>query len=346
MSRKKVFVALEEGTEIYNELWSDSAEATARESGYEFAFMQDGADNWLQLAGGCSALITSWPSPVVDSKALAGLAGLEIIGHAAGSVADHIMPEVFSKGIKVVSANNIMAAAVAEWSVMMSLVGVRKIARYAKVGASDNFCWRYRADCSSLRGKVVGIWGYGAVARRLITMLKVFSPQKIMVASDFLTESEAAAVGVEKVTLEQVLGGSDVIHLLESLVDDTRDRIGRIELGMIRDDAVLINAGRAGLIEERAFYDELIRERFETILDVYYQEPLDVDNRLLKLRRTTCTPHNAGRPSRELFVAEIIQEFERHFNGQPLEHELSAERAQAMTSKKAKDANYIHLGMG
>ena len=292
------------------------------------------SDNVREFLKGCDGIITTWGSPCMDQAVLDANPDLKIIGHAAGSVADYIAPEVFAAGVKVTTANHLMAGAVADWCLTMTLIGLRRFLDYASFGGRTDLKWNMNGRAKSIQSATVGIWGFGTIASHYIELLKPLNPATILVNSNHLSEADAASLGMIKTQFNEIFAKSDVILLLSSLTPKTTGMVGQEQLALIKDDAVLINCGRGKLVDEAALYAELGKGRFTGILDVFHQEPLPETSPLLTMSNVILTPHNAGRPSRGCYVPFILDEFKRFFNGRPLEGEVSRERAGTMTSQK------------
>jgi phosphoglycerate dehydrogenase-like enzyme len=179
---------------------------------------------------------------------------------------------------------------------------------------------------------VVGIWGYGDVARWLIRFLQPLEPREIIVCDDYLHEDEAREEGIRKVQFDELFSQSDIVHCLTALTEANKGRVGKGQLDLLRDDAILVNCGRAALIQEEALVEALRENRFTAIMDVFETEPLAEDHPYQSMPNVLLTPHNAGYGRDEYYLAAMLDEFERFFSGRPLETEVSLERAIAMTN--------------
>jgi phosphoglycerate dehydrogenase-like enzyme len=288
-------------------------------------------EQWADLLVGVDALITTWGTPRLNKTVLSKNTALRIVGHAAGSVASVISPELYNRGIKVVSANYVMARSVAEWSLMMTIFSLRRTMDSIKCGDNNSIKWANRKSGKGTHDSVIGIWGFGDVAKHLINFLKPFSPRQILVDGNDLTHEQAKQLGIKKVLFDELFAESDVIHLLASLTESTIGSVGAKQLRLIKDGATLINAGRAALVEPDALLEELRKNRFNAVLDVHYKEPLLKDNPFCSLGNVVLTPHSAGCGSEGLYLQHILDEFERFFSNKPLKYDISQERASTMT---------------
>jgi len=316
-------------------MWNEAVERRIHELGWNISFNEKGELSEQDLADeleGIDALITTWGAPRLTETALSKADSLQIVGHAAGSVAFTVSDALWDHGVTVTTANSLMAEIVAEYNVMMTIAGLRKVMDYMRCG--DTTKWDTFAKIKHITAPcnaIIGIWGYGDVAKNLIKLLKPFKPKELLVCDDYLSEEEAKKLGIRKVDLMELFEQSDVVHLAQGLIPETVARIGRKELSALKDGAILINSARAHLIDTDALYQELETGRFCAILDVLPEEPLSKSSPLHKYKKVFFTPHTASFGAEHLFVPLIIDEFERFFRGEPLEHEITRERAKHMT---------------
>lgn len=316
--------------------WRGRSRDRARELGYEVLLnTRDGrlqTEDWAELLAGVDALLTTWGTPRLDADILAQNDSLKIVGHVGGSVAGIVSPHLYERGVKVCTANSMMANTVAEWALMMTLVALRKLLSYAQFGAGGRVLdWAGMRVNTAPEDAVIGVWGYGDVARRFIELLRPFNPAAILVHDEFLSAEKAAAEGLQKVELNELFTRADVIHCLTGLTPQNKGRVAEDELALIKAGATLINCGRAPLIREDALVAALQTGRFTAIMDVYESEPLAADHVYRSLPNVLLTPHNAGCGRDELYLAAMLDEFERFFRGAPLKTEVMWERAKAMT---------------
>ena len=322
--------------ETQNWFWRGRSRERAEELGYEMRLnSREGKLNsgeWAELLAGVEGLLTTWGTPRLDAAILEKNSTLKIVGHVGGSVAPIVSPELFERGVRVCTANRLMARTVAEWSLMMTLVGVRRLLEYGQFGArGGELDWEKRRTSVVPQDSVVGIWGYGDVAKRLIEMLRPFEPREIIVHDEYLTAEGADAEGIRKVEFDELFSGADIIHCLTGLTAANKGRVGAEQLAAIRDGSILLNCGRAALIREEALIAALGENRITAIMDVYEVEPLAEDHPYRRMDNVILTPHNAGYGRDEYYLGAMLDEFDRFFSGRPLEMEVTQERALVMT---------------
>lgn len=131
-----------------------------------------------------------------------------------------------------------------------------------------------------LRGKSIGIVGYGNIGRRVGEMAEAFG----MTVNVYSRDREAAV-------------SSDFVSLHCPLTDDNREMVNRDFIGSMKDGAILINTARGGLVDEAALAEALKSGKISAAgLDVLGTEPPQPDNVLLDAPNCIITPHIAFTP--------------------------------------------------
>jgi (S)-sulfolactate dehydrogenase len=145
-------------------------------------------------------------------------------------------------------------------------------------------------------GKVLGLVGYGAIARETARRAMAFR-MEIAAFDPLLSADHPAWDDARRCDLDTLLSISDVVSLHVPLTADTRHMIGKLELEAMKPQAVLINAARGGVVDEIALADALRSGHLAgAALDVFETEPLDADagGRFSGIRNLILTPHIAG----------------------------------------------------
>lgn len=282
------------------------------------------------------AVLTGWGTPRLTAEVIADAADLRFIGHAAGSVGSLVSHAVYDRGIVVTTANDVMARQVAEFNVMLMLMGLRQYRHFAEpmYGPDEVYQWRKGlggdAPVKPMVGATVGVIGLGAIARWLIRMIKPMEPQ-ILLFSRHATPEQAHQLGVQLVGLDELLAASDAIHVLCGLTPQTYHLLDAQRLAKIKPGAVLINTGRGAIIDQQALTEALQAGRFIAALDVFDPEPLPPDSPLRSLPNVILTPHIAGYGNEGNYGRYVIDELQRHLAGQPLQGAVSRQLWANMT---------------
>jgi phosphoglycerate dehydrogenase-like enzyme len=326
--------------QLQDRFFNEQAKCYAAKIGYEIRLNtlpgKVAVGEWVEQLVGVEALLTTWGSPRLDETVLLQNQTLKIVGHVGGSVAGIVSQALFERGVKVCTANTLMARTVAEWSLMMTMVGLRHLWSYAQFGAQFGAV-DWTADWVRREGNlppdeaVIGIWGYGDVAKAFIALLRPLHPRAIAVHDDFLTDEIAEAEGLQKVGLDELFASADVIHCQTGLTAANKGRVGAQQLAAIKEGGVLVNCGRAPLIDEQALIAALQERRFAAIMDVFEEEPLHDEHPYRMMENVIITPHCAGNGRDGRYLGLMLDEFDRFFRGEALETEVSLQRALAMT---------------
>lgn len=275
-------------------------------------------------------LMTGWGSKPVGKRELALMPELRLVVHLAGTVKPILSPEVMRAGIHVTHAAAVNARPVAQYVLAVILMHNKRVVQWARAYRERRGTLKVREDPMypgiGSRGKVVGIVGASRVGRCLIDMLK---PQglRVLLHDPYLPASEAQALGVEPVTMDQLLRCSDVVSLHQPLLPSTRGSFGARDFAMMRDGALFVNTARGGIVDHDAMAAAMADGRLCAVLDVTEPEPLPDTSPLWDMDNVVITPHIAGSLGTEVadMTDEMIAEIDRFTRGEALRHELAAD---------------------
>ena len=281
--------------------------------------------------GEAEGLMTGWGCPPMTSAVLDACPKLKVIVHTGGSVRSFISDEVFARGILVASQTELNAEPVAQFCLAQILLAAKSVGRatreYARTKSMTTFddVW---ADGIGVYGARVGLIGYGRVAHRLIEMLRGFS-MRILLNSPYVTSGDAAGLGVELATMEEIMSTCDVISIH---LGDTPNNHGAISgelLSLVKEGATFINTARGIVVDEPGLIRELRTGRFDAVLDVTFPEVPAPDSDLWALPNVTLTPHWAGSLGRELtrLGQGAITNVEEYLSGSPLTGQIDPDLA-------------------
>ena len=176
-------------------------------------------------------------------------------------------------------------------SLMLSLI--RKIPWIYESTKRGEWDWKKFQPIIRLKGKTVGIIGFGRIGRKVAQRLRGFEVK--LIAYDPHQPSRVFKENmVESVDLNTLLKESDLITIHVPLTKETYHMIGEDELRKMKSHAFLINTSRGRVIDEKALYKALKNRWISGAgLDVLENEPLRKDNPLLELDNVIITPHMA-----------------------------------------------------
>jgi D-3-phosphoglycerate dehydrogenase len=164
----------------------------------------------------------------------------------------------------------------------------------------------------TLRGKTLGIYGYGRIGAVVAGYGKAFG-MKVVVWAREPALAQARADGYEAATSKAAFFEQcDVLSLHMRLVEATRGIVTAGDLARMKPSALLVNTSRAPLIEPSALVNALRAGRpGMAAVDVYEKEPLrDVNDPLLTLDNVVCTPH-IGYVSRDEYEIQFTDIFDQ-----------------------------------
>jgi D-3-phosphoglycerate dehydrogenase len=147
---------------------------------------------------------------------------------------------------------------------------------------------------SRLRGQTLGIVGLGNIGRTVAQKADCLG-LKLLGHDPYVQPEQAVELGVESVTLDELLRRSDYVSLHCPLIAATRGLIGAAQLALMKPTAFLINMARGPVVVQSALYEALVSHTIAgAALDVLEQEPPRPDDPLLQLDNVIITPHAAS----------------------------------------------------
>jgi D-3-phosphoglycerate dehydrogenase len=227
-----------------------------------------------------------WPGDVL--RQLPSLKFITVFGIGTDSIDLATAKEL---GITVSNIPGKTAPVVAEHAFGLMLAAAKRVV--FQTGEMRAGRWGTRIDNIYLNGKTLGVIGAGPIGARMAALGKAIGMHVIAWTYN-PTPERAANMGVEFVSLDDLLRRSDVVSLHLPLTDQSRGMIGERELGLMKAGSLLINTGRGALVDEPALLAALDSGHLAGAgLDVFPQEPLPADDPILSRQQVVLTPHNA-----------------------------------------------------
>ena len=171
-----------------------------------------------------------------------------------------------------------------------------------------------------LRGRTLGIWGYGKIGQMVAGYGRAFGMTVLVWGSEGSRERAVADGHLAAASCEQFFETCDVISLHLRLADETRGVVRLDALTRMKPTALLVNTSRAELIEEGALVSALNRGRpGMAAIDVFESEPILQGHPLLRLENAVCTPHigYVETDSYELYFRAAFENVVNFINGSP-----------------------------
>jgi phosphoglycerate dehydrogenase-like enzyme len=195
------------------------------------------------------------------------------------------------RGIIVTHVPGYATEAVAEYAFALLLAATKKLLQADKHVRDGKFDWR-RLKGTELAGKTIGVVGTGAIGCRVAEIAKVFRMH--ILGFDIQPNiKRAQEIGIQYVDLQTLLKGSDIISLHVTLNPKTEHLIGKRELALMKNGAVLINTSQGRVVDETALVDALSSGKLSCAgLDVFSEEPPPTEGNLLfNLQNIVLSPH-------------------------------------------------------
>ena len=215
---------------------------------------------------------------------------LEVISFACSGYENICLEDATRHGIVVTNAPVAeLSESVADQTIGLMLAVSRKVPHYhGQICAGD----RSRGLDTTIWKQTLGIVGLGAIGRAVAVRAKGFS-MRVLASEPFPDESFVAKYGIELVDLDTLLQQSDYVSLHVRLAPETRNMIGKRELGLMQSTAFLINTARQDLMDEKALVEAVLAGRIAGAgLD---DPPHDASSPLLNRDNVIFAPHQGNR---------------------------------------------------
>jgi len=246
-----------------------------------------------------------------------------------GRVGSHIDLETCTRlGIAVAEGvGSPVAPAELTWALIMS--AMRRLPQY--IGNLKHGAWQQSGLKAAsmpanfslgmvLKGKTLGLWGYGKIGQLVAGYGRAFGMQVVVWGSEASREKARADGHQAAESREAFFETCDVLSLHLRLVDATRGIVTTDDLARMKPTALLVNTSRAELVEEGALVSALNRGKpGMAAVDVFESEPILQGHPLLRLENAVCTPHigYVEQDSYELYFSAAFDNVINFINGTP-----------------------------
>ncbi len=171
-----------------------------------------------------------------------------------------------------------------------------------------------------LRGKTLGIWGYGRIGQIVAGYGRAFGMQVVVWGSEASRERARTDGYLAADSRDAFFGASDVLSLHLRLTPETRNMVRLDDLTRMKPTSLLVNTSRAELIEEGALVSALNRGHpGMAAIDVFETEPILQGHPLLRIENAVCTPHigYVEQDSYEMYFGSAFDNVVNFINGTP-----------------------------
>ncbi len=246
-----------------------------------------------------------------------------------GRIGSHIDVAACTERGVAVSEGTGSPIAPAELTWALTMAAMRRLPQY--IGKLKHGAWQQSGLKSAsmppnfgigsvLKGRTLGVWGYGKIGQMIAGYGKAFG-MRVQVWGSEASRSKALADGHDVVASKaDLFRSSDVLSLHLRLTDDTAGIIKAEDLALMKPSALLVNTSRAELIEGDALLTALNRGRpGMAAVDVFESEPILQGHALLRLENCICTPHigYVEQDSYEMYFAAAFDNVVNFIKGTP-----------------------------
>jgi D-3-phosphoglycerate dehydrogenase len=225
---------------------------------------------------------------IIDAAALAAAGRLKVVARYGVGVDRVDVAAATARGIVVTNTPGANSAAVAELAVGLMLALGRHICQADQ--ATRNGKWPRYAGIG-LRGKTVGLLGFGAIGREVAQRLQAFGC-RLLATDPYVKPDAAVGPAVDLVSLDELLASCDVVSLHSAVTPANTGMVNADFLKKMKPGALLVNTARGELIDEAALKQALEEKHLAgAALDCFGKEPPGPDHPLLGMHQVIATPH-------------------------------------------------------
>lgn len=231
----------------------------------------------------------------IDAPLLDAAPRLKVVSNYAVGYDNVVVPAATERGVLVTNTPDVLTEATADFALALMLAAARRIVeseQYVKAGLWKTWGPEILLG-REVSGATLGLIGLGRIGQAVARRAAGFGMRILYTASAPKPEQEAA-LGVEYVSLEQLLERSDIVSLHCPLTSATRHLLNQETLGLLKPTAIVVNTARGPVIDTDALVDILRRKPIIAALDVTDPEPLPADHPLLELPNALVVPHVAS----------------------------------------------------
>ncbi len=284
----------------------------------------------LDLIGGYEALVVRSETKVTKAVVEAGKR-LQVIGRAGVGVDNIDLEAATRKGVVVVNAPLGNTFSAAEHTIALMLAMARRLPE-AHASLRSGRWERERFVGVELRGKTLGVFGLGQVGTEVARRARAME-MRVVAHDPYVAQERAQSLGVELLTMDELLRQSDFITLHVSLTAATRDLLGEEELQKAKHGVRIVNTARGELIDEGALVRAIDEGRVAgAAIDVFREEPPG-ESPLLTHDRIIVTPHLGAstEEAQERVAVDVAEQVLAVLRGEPALYAVNAPLVSAET---------------
>jgi D-3-phosphoglycerate dehydrogenase / 2-oxoglutarate reductase len=225
----------------------------------------------------------------VDAEVLAAAPKLKIVARAGVGLDNVDVDAATARGVLVVNAPTSNIHSAAEHALALLLSAARQVPA-ADASLREHAWKRSSFNGTEIFGKTVGVVGLGRIGQLVAQRIAAFGTH-IVAYDPYVSPARAAQLGIELLSLDDLLARADFISVHLPKTAETAGLIDKEALAKTKPGVIIVNAARGGLVDEAALAEAITSGHVRAAgLDVYSKEPC-TDSPLFELPQVVVTPH-------------------------------------------------------
>jgi D-3-phosphoglycerate dehydrogenase / 2-oxoglutarate reductase len=254
-------------------------------------------DEVIEAARDADAVVAQYAT--ISARVIAELRACRVIARYGTGVDIVDVDAATERGILVTNVpSDWCEDEVADHALALLLAVARKVAVYDRATRAGEWRWQTGAPIHRLRGSVLGLLSFGAIARAIAARAAAFG-MRVRAHDPFVPAEEIAAAGAEAVSFDALVAESDCLVIQAPLTAETHHLFDEAVLRRMKPTAILVNTARGPIVEDRALHRALSEGWIAGAgLDDIEEEPAKLrdwkpSNPLFTLGNVVITPHAA-----------------------------------------------------
>jgi D-3-phosphoglycerate dehydrogenase / 2-oxoglutarate reductase len=229
----------------------------------------------------------------LDAERIGMLARCRIIAHYGTGIDRVDVAAATRRGIWLTNGPRYAVDEVSSHAIALLLTAARKIVAGDRAVRAGQWHIKPIVPLRRIAGGTLGLLGFGNIARATGRKGRAFD-LRVIACDPFVDPAVFSQEQVERVGIDECLSRADFLSIHLPLTPETKNVINRATLARMKPGAILVNTSRGAVIDEAALIEALESGHLAAAgLDVFAQEPLPADHRLLQLPNVTVTGHVA-----------------------------------------------------
>ena len=243
----------------------------------------------IKVGKDADALISQYAP--ITAEVIASLDRCKAIGRYGIGIDNIDVAAATAKGIAVVNVPSYCEGEVSDHALAMLLAWARRIPHYTEEIRRGTWDWKTGCPIHRLEGRVMGLLGFGKIARLLARKAKALGLE-IIAYDPYLPDEIFRKEDVKRVTLDDLFAQSDFLSVHVPLTSETHHLINGRALAQMKSTICIINTSRGPVIDEKALAKAVQEGAIAgACLDVMEEEPPANNNSLLQLDQVIFSPH-------------------------------------------------------